>query len=251
MNGDNSTRREEQLVEGPVSRHLNRKISRPIARSIKEVSWFTPNRVSVFALLIACLAAAFYSFGNLLIPGEYRILDAIIIIPSMVIGGILVELSSIIDGVDGDLARERGISSSSGAVFDAILDRYADIVILTGITYSLLVEEYDIGLFPASSVGLTFNRNIVFLIFVMAVAGSLMVSYSRARLEAAGLFDVEGRTFFGATRDVRLFIVFVCSLMGYPLLALLLVAFSGNFTVLLRLLSAMQSGKLKRAAQHE
>jgi hypothetical protein len=85
----------------------------------------------------------------------------------------------------------------------------------------------------------------------MAVAGSLMVSYSRARLEAAGLFDVEGRTFFGATRDVRLFIVFVCSLMGYPLLALLLVAFSGNFTVLLRLLSAMQSGKLKRAAQHE
>lgn len=251
MNGDNSTRQEEKLVEGPISRHLNRKISRPIAHFIKEVSWLTPNCVSVFALLIACLAAAFYSFGNLLVPGEYRILDAVVIIPSMAIGGILVELSSIIDGVDGDLARERGISSSSGAVFDAVLDRYADIVILAGITYPLLVEEYDIGLFPASSVSLTFNRNIVFLIFVVAVAGSLMVSYSRARLEAARLFNVEGRTFFGATRDVRLFIIFVCSLVGYPLLALLLIAFSGNITVLLRLLSVVQSGELKRAAQYE
>ncbi len=251
MNGDNSTRREEKLVEGPISRHLNRKISRPIARSIKEVSWFTPNRVSVFALLIACLAAAFYSFGNLLVPGEYRILDAIIIIPSMVIGGILVELSSIIDGVDGDLARERGISSSSGGVFDAVLDRYADIIILAGITYPLLFAEYNIGLFSAFSVGLTFNRNIVFLIFVVAVAGSLMVSYSRARLEAARLFNVEGRTFFGATRDVRLFIIFVCSLVGYPLLALLLIAFSANLTVLLRLLSIVQSGKSKGAPRHE
>jgi phosphatidylglycerophosphate synthase len=197
--------------------------------------------VSVLSLLIACLAASFYSFGSLLITGEYHVVDFFVIVPSLVVGGALVELNSIVDGVDGDLARERGMSSDEGAVFDAVLDRYADIVILAGITYPLMGEKSNTELFPGSPVSLALSQNIVFITFVLAVIGCFMVSYSRARLEAANLFSSERHIHFGATRDVRLFIIFICSLLGYTFLAILLVALAGNLTVLLRLSSIVQS----------
>ncbi len=249
MNGDTSTQTERHPIEGPVSRYLNRRISRPIARRIKDVPWLTPNRVSVLSLFIACLAAFFYSFGSLLIPGEYRAFDFFFIVPSLVVGGTLVELSSIVDGVDGDLARERGVSSDEGAVFDAVLDRYADIVILAGITYSLMGDGSNTELFPGSPVSLALSQDIVFITFVLAVSGCFMVSYSRARLEAASLFSSEKHIYFGATRDVRLFIIFICSLFGYTFLALLFVALAGNLTVLLRLSSIVQSEEPEETIQ--
>jgi phosphatidylglycerophosphate synthase len=241
LNSDSSTHIKKRLIEGPVSRHLNRRISRPIARCIKDVSWLTPNRVSVLSLFIAFLAASFYSFGSLLIAGEYLVLDFFVIVPSLAVGGTLVELSSIVDGVDGDLARERGMSSDEGAVFDAVLDRYADIVILTGLTYPLMSETNNTELFPGAPVNLVLNQDIVFITFVLAVIGCFMVSYSRARFEVANLFSSERYIYFGATRDVRLFIIFICSLLSYTFLAILLVALAGNLTVLLRLSSIVQS----------
>jgi archaetidylinositol phosphate synthase len=70
------------------------------------------------------------------------------------------------DVLDGVLARETGKVSPFGGFFDSVADRYSDAVVLSSITASGLCH-------PAW--GLT------------ALVGSLMVSYSRARAEAAGV----------------------------------------------------------------
>ncbi len=245
MNSNPSASAEEHLVEGPISRHLNRRMSRPIARRMKDIAWLSPNRVSVIAMLLAVLAAFSYSFGNLLIPGEWHAFGFFIISPSLVVSGMLVQLSSIIDGVDGDLARIRGVSSDKGAILDAVLDRYADIVILAGIAYPLLRSTTDIEVLPGFPLNLIVNQDVVFIILVAAILGSLMVSYSRARLEVAELFSIHGQVRFGATRDVRLFIIFACSLISYTFIALLMIAIMANLTVLLRLLSILRTKKPK------
>ncbi|MFX1485199.1 MAG: CDP-alcohol phosphatidyltransferase family protein [Promethearchaeota archaeon] len=245
MNSDTPVNAEKHTVEGPISRNLNRRMSRPIARHIKDVTWLTPNRVSVMALLFAVLAAFSYSFGSLLMPEEWHAFGLFIISPALVIGGTLVQLSSIIDGVDGDLARIRNVSSDRGAIFDAVLDRYADILILAGIAYPLLRSTTDIELLPGFPLNLMVTKDMVFIILVAAVLGSLLVSYSRARLEAAELFNIHGWIRFGATRDVRLFIIFICSLLSYTFIALLMIAIMGNLTVLLRLLSILRTKKQK------
>ena len=72
-------------------------------------------------------------------------------------------MASIIDGVDGDLAR--------------LTDRYADAAILGGMTiYAARFEEWP----QAAAVG------------GLALAGALTVSYSRARAEAEGLWPIGG-----------------------------------------------------------
>ena len=77
------------------------------------------------------------------------------------------------DGADGDLARLKGMSTRFGAFFDAVLDRYADIAILAGLTYWSLAFE-DRG--PTA---------VVALAGLLAMVGSLMLSYTRARAEAS------------------------------------------------------------------
>ena len=105
----------EGVYDGFVSRHLNRRVSRPIARALTHTP-LTPNQVSVISLGVAL--GSFLSF----VFGYY------------IAGALLAQASSIVDGVDGDLARAKKMTSAFGGFFDAILDRYADAVILLGLT---------------------------------------------------------------------------------------------------------------------
>ena len=93
--------------DGIVSRYLNRPLSRPMARALSGTPT-TPNQMTLFTLLLSVVAAAFVAAGwN--IPG-----------------GILIQAVSVVDGVDGELARLKGMASRFGAVLDAVTDRYAD-----------------------------------------------------------------------------------------------------------------------------
>ena len=76
------------MHEGFVSRYLNRRFSRPIARALVPTP-ITPNQVSLVAFLLSVAAAALFYFDH------------------NIWAGVLVQASSIIDGVDGDLARQR------------------------------------------------------------------------------------------------------------------------------------------------
>lgn len=70
-------------------------------------------------------------------------------------------LSSLFDAIDGAVARLTGKSSSKGALMDSVLDRYSDGAVIIGI--SLYLDELLLGM--------------------LALLGSTMVSYTRARAE--------------------------------------------------------------------
>jgi choline kinase/phosphatidylglycerophosphate synthase len=103
--------------DGFISRHLNRRLSLAITRFLARRR-ITPNQVTIVSFITALAAAFCFALGKNLC------------------GGLLAQLSSIFDGVDGEIARLKFQMSSYGGLFDSILDRYADFIIVIGITYS-------------------------------------------------------------------------------------------------------------------
>ena len=82
----------------------------------------------------------------------------------------LAQVASVVDGVDGDLARLKRATSAFGAFFDAVLDRYADAGIIAG----MAVWAWRHESYPATG-----------LVGLLALLGALMISYSAARAEAS------------------------------------------------------------------
>ncbi len=115
----------DTVYDGFISKYINRKLSEPAARILSRTR-LTPNQVSWGAFGIALLS--FISF----------------ILGQNIIGGLLAQLSSIVDGIDGSLARLKDMSSVFGGFLDSVLDRYADILIVLGmVLWSLSYESYS------------------------------------------------------------------------------------------------------------
>jgi phosphatidylglycerophosphate synthase len=136
-----------------------------------------------------------------------------------IIGGVLTQLSSVIDGVDGELARAKRMMSPFGGFLDSVLDRYSDAAIILGMM--MYVLHTDPGA-PAA------------LLALLALTGSLAVSYSRAQAEKTGSLDVTAGVMGLASRDVRLFLIAVGSILGWVLWSLVILAVLTNSIVVLR-----------------
>lgn len=205
----------EGVYDGFVSRYLNRPISRPIASALAHTP-LTPNQVSFFSLGVA--VGSFFSF----VYGYH------------IVAALLAQASSIIDGVDGDLARAKQMTSAFGGFLDAILDRYADAVILLGLT--IWATSGGSGVFdgPVAYVWTT---------GFLALAGTFVVTYTRARIDHVprNFFD-KGITSV-ASRDVRLLLVMVGALSGQGFITLVVLAGLSNMVVVLRLFSARSALK--------
>ncbi len=102
---------------------------------------------------------------------------------------VLVLLSGYSDVLDGLIARLYGLSSRAGAMLDSVLDRYADVAILIGIWSGGLCDPFWA---------------------LLAISGSLLVSYTRARAEGLGV-SLGGVGL--AERAERLIIIIVASLL--------------------------------------
>ena len=87
------------------------------------------------------------------------------------LGAALFVLGSILDILDGALARSRGLGTPFGAFIDSTVDRVGEAFMLGAIALVLMRDDLEWG------VALTFA----------ALAGSFLVSYTRARAEALGL----------------------------------------------------------------
>ena len=192
------------MYEGFVSRHLNRRFSRPIARLLVPTP-ITPNQVSLLAFLLSAGAAALFWGGH------------------NIWAGIAVQASSIIDGVDGDLARAKSMTSLFGGFFDALLDRYADALILAGLGYWALQHQSNA------------NETTIAIATLVAIIGSLMISYSRARAEATFGQPFEGLPGALASRDLRLLVIMIGAIVGQALATLVVIAILTNMVVLWRL----------------
>ena len=85
--------------------------------------------------------------------------------------GALIIGFSLFDMLDGQVARLGGMSSTFGAMYDSVLDRYCELATLGGVAYYLI----QTGSFAGA------------VIAFVALTGSIMVSYVRARAEGLGL----------------------------------------------------------------
>ena len=122
----------------------------------------TPNMVSVMGLLLNILAAAIFIYGAEQVERNDHSIVAW--------AGLIILVGGLMDMIDGRLARIGDMESKYGALFDSVLDRYSEMVMFLGICYYLIAHDYFLsGLFA-----------------FIALIGSVMVSYTRARAEALG-----------------------------------------------------------------
>jgi CDP-diacylglycerol--glycerol-3-phosphate 3-phosphatidyltransferase len=89
--------------------------------------------------------------------------------------GLLILLGGFFDILDGRVARLTKLGSKFGAFYDSTLDRISEIAVFLGILS--LYNDYRLEL---GDVGMIY-------LIMLAMAGSLMISYTRARAEALGL----------------------------------------------------------------
>jgi CDP-L-myo-inositol myo-inositolphosphotransferase len=189
-----------------VARYLNRPISIRLSRYVTRYD-VTPNHISLFSFLCSLLAAGLFAVGGYL---------------ALLLGGVLAQFASVIDGCDGEVARLKYQSSDFGGWFDAVLDRYADAFLLFGLTWHVLLTE------P--------NAWILF-IGVMAIIGSFMLSYTADKYDnlMRERFESKGLAMIRIGRDVRVFLIFLGAVMNLVLPVLVVIAVVMNIETIRRM----------------
>lgn len=123
----------------------------------------TPNVVTTIGLIINVVAAAVFIYG-----GEFGAKGDL----SYVGWGCgLVLFAGLFDMLDGQVARIGKKASRFGALYDSVLDRYSELLMFLGICYYLVGQGYLVSS----------------LFAFIALVGSMMVSYVRARAEGIGI----------------------------------------------------------------
>jgi len=192
-------------ADGPISRYLNRPISTRASMALAHLP-IHPDVVSVIAFLFALAGALTLAVG------------------AGVAGGLLVLAASILDGVDGEIARLRIRASAAGALLDGVLDRLGDAVVLGGLALWALDEGGDPG--------------IVVILTVAATAGAMLSMATKDRIAALAIPPAPERWigFFLGGRDARLLFVTVFAVLGRPLVAIAVVAITAAASLAARLL---------------
>lgn len=132
-------------------------------------------------------------------------------------GGLLILVMAPVDALDGTMARLRGEPSKFGAFIDSVTDRYSELVLFGGLLVYFLSVDNWLGC------GLVY----------LAAAGSIMVSYTRARAETLG-FDGK----IGLLSRVERYIILIPALIfNIPLIGLGIIAVLSNFTAVQRIWS--------------
>lgn len=126
----------------------------------------TPNMVTTIGLLGNLAAAAILSWAGIMAQADGSPHYAMV-----TLAGAVIIVFSTFDMLDGQVARLGGMVSRFGALYDSVLDRYCELFTLGGLSYYLIQTGYVIGA----------------LITFVALVGSIMVSYVRARAEGLGL----------------------------------------------------------------
>ena len=173
----------------------------------------TPNLVSLIGLALALLSAFTYAVT----PNQPL---------WILLATILLLASGFCDALDGVIARLYQQTSIFGGFLDSLLDRYADAAVYAGVIIGGLCNP---------------------LWGLAALAGSMMVSYSRARAEAA---EIKMESVGLAERAERILILSIASVAAIFWLqalniGIILLAVLSNFTVLQRGLHVYNSLKKK------
>ncbi len=197
--------------DGPMSRHLNRPLSVRISRRLVNYG-ITPNQVSLFSFLCSVLAAGLFAVGGYL---------------ALLLGGFLAQFASVVDGCDGEVARLKFRTSAYGGWFDAVLDRYADALLLFGLTWHAYADKTD---------------SLILLTGFLAIIGSFMVSYTADKYDRLMRARIRHGKGFRLGRDVRVLLIFLGALLNQAALTLVVIAAVMNIETVRRVIVCRDHG---------
>jgi CDP-L-myo-inositol myo-inositolphosphotransferase len=198
-------------TDGPVARHLNRPLSVRISRYLVRRS-ITPTQISLFCFGISALAAGLFAVGGHLL---------------LALGALLAQLASVVDGCDGEVARLKLRESSFGGWVDAVLDRYADAILLFGLTWHAYLAR---------------DASLVFVVGFLAIVGSFMNSYTADKYDRLMKARFERGVGIRIGRDVRVLMISLGALCNLPFLTLSLIAGLMNLETVRRVVVARGDG---------
>ena len=185
-------------------------LTQPVVRLLAKTS-ITPNAITWLGFLLAVGAAVLIITGHLFAAG------------------FVVLLAGFFDILDGALAHHTNRTTHFGAVLDSTLDRLAEGVLLLGILVLYAREQSVAGI----------------LLVSLALLGSLLVSYIRARAEALGV-ECQVGLFTRAERVIVLALGLLLNQFAYALvIALAIIAIFSFITAGQRLLYVWQQTKVK------
>ena len=168
----------------------------PIGRFLNRLG-LTPITVTILGVVGSTIAAFFVARGQI------------------TIGGIIMLVAWPIDALDGTMARLRGEASDWGAFVDSVSDRYSELIILGALLYYFAMH----------------NLHVPEVVTFAAAAGSVLVSYVKARAEAQSFSAREGLL----TRAERYLVLGPTLLFNIPAIGVWIIAILANFTALQRI----------------
>ncbi|HHW06415.1 MAG TPA: NTP transferase domain-containing protein [Clostridia bacterium] len=198
--------------DGFISKNLNRRFSLPITRQLAKTK-VTPNQITFLSLVVAAASALAFGLGR---PWA---------------GGLLAQFCSILDGVDGEIARLKFLQNKFGALFDAVLDRYADYMIVFGMVYGWYAQAAHPSALVFGVLALTgIPMSMLFKEKYHALTGSTYIP----ELHDGVLH------YLPANRDGRLFLIMLGGIFNQVPLVLILLALITHLQALARLVKARQ-----------
>lgn len=133
------------------------------------------------------------------------------------LGGAFLLVASAFDMLDGAVARASGKTTTFGGFLDSTLDRYSEAIVFGGLlVYLLDTSDAKLG---------------AVLVFASTV-GALLISYARARAEAAGYKASVGLL----ARPERVILLAIFMIAGQPMIALWILAVATHVTAITRIL---------------
>jgi CDP-diacylglycerol--glycerol-3-phosphate 3-phosphatidyltransferase len=157
-----------------------------------------PNTMTILGLIGNIIGAIFLAQGE------------------MVLGGIIILLMGPVDALDGTMARLRGEASEFGAFVDSVTDRYSELVIMGGLLFNFIQKD-----------------QVIYAILVFsAAAGSVLVSYVRARAASLGYDTKVGIL----TRFERYLVLVPALIFNIPQVGMAIIAVFANVTAIQRIM---------------
>jgi CDP-diacylglycerol--glycerol-3-phosphate 3-phosphatidyltransferase len=181
--------------------HSARRVLEPLV-SVLATARISPMLVSAFGLAFSLWGAVVVARGALL--G----------------GGVFLLIAGLCDVLDGDLARRLGRASTFGAFIDSLLDRVSEFAYFGGILMFVIRQPNDYPIYEP-------------VVIVIALMGSVLTSYARARAEGLGIECKVGVM----ERPERIGLLALGLVAGYHFLmaVMLLLAVTTHVTVIQRI----------------
>jgi CDP-L-myo-inositol myo-inositolphosphotransferase len=179
--------------DGFISQYINRPLSRRLSVALSRTP-LTPNHITLLSFFMGLLGAVGLATTD---PWFW------------LAGGVLIQVASIVDGCDGEIARIKLLQSPQGAWLDTVLDRYSDLAVGLAVTFAASQMHDAVWVWPAG---------------FAATASFLMASYVtkefQIRFHRPYPNSIVNKL---KRRDLRILAIALGAVTGQPFVALLAV----------------------------